>query len=75
MGLGDMSKEDAQKELVQLLHKAAPHMEGYVIQQWKTRTKANGKMYYIITTSCFHGMFTFLDTGKGRKSQLRSVGR
>ena len=27
--LGNMSKEDAQKELVQLLYKAAPQLEDY----------------------------------------------
>ena len=46
--LGDMSKEDAQKELVQLLYKAAPHLEDYVTQQWKALklgTTVNGKMY------------------------------
>jgi acyl-CoA-binding protein len=45
--LGNMSKEDAQKELVQLLYKAAPQLEDYVSQQWKALklgNLTNGKM-------------------------------
>ena len=33
--LGELSKEDAQKELVRLLYKVAPHLEAYVSEQWK----------------------------------------
>ena len=42
-----MSKEDTQKELVQLLYKAAPQLEDYVSQQWKALklgNTTNGKM-------------------------------
>ena len=45
--LGNMSKEDTQKELVQLLYKAAPQLEDYVSQQWKALklgNTTNGKM-------------------------------
>jgi acyl-CoA-binding protein len=45
--LGDMGREEAQKELVQLLYKAAPQFQEYVSEQWKVlkmQAMTNGKL-------------------------------
>lgn len=37
MKLGDMTREEAQKELVSLLHDVAPHLKDYALEQWRVR--------------------------------------
>lgn len=32
--LGEMSREEAQKELVRLLHSVAPQLKDYALEQW-----------------------------------------
>ena len=50
MKLGDMTKEDAQKELVQLLYKAAPVFKEYASEQWQVlkQEEAIKKIAYVI---------------------------
>lgn len=66
--LGDMSKEDAQKELVHLLYKAAPQLEEYVTQQWKSLKlgiTANRKMYEESIYLPLHLCVIVITQGKG----------
>ena len=52
MKLGDMTKEEARKELVTLLYKAAPALADYAAEQWKVlkqEPQPNGKM--LVTAS------------------------
>ena len=47
MQLGDMSRQDAQKEVVRLLHSVAPHLKNYALEQWrvqKLEMESKGKM-------------------------------
>ena len=37
MQLGDMSRQDAQKEVVKVLQNVAPHLKNYALEQWSVQ--------------------------------------
>ena len=47
MQLGDMSRQEAQKEVVRLLHNVTPRLKNYALEQWrvqKLEAESKGKM-------------------------------
>ena len=58
MQLGDMTRQDAQKEVVRLLHSVAPHLENYALEQWRVqKLEMESKEKMCVTSNLYSTMY------------------